>query len=117
MSFFPFILLFFCFYLHKMAVEKGVSPWAYVGGFVGGFFAIIVATAFAIIFFYGKHVLSDADAVKEVESFTPFTMMFDFLLFLFFRWKLDRIPDYGDDDDDNNPPQNDGEKKDLSYFR
>lgn len=113
----PFILVVFCYFLHKLAVEKGVSPWAYIGGFVTGFFVIIVATAVAVIFFYGRHVLNDADAQKEVESLTPFTLLFDFLLFLFFRWRLDRIPDYGDDDDDNNLPPNDGDKKDLSYFR
>jgi hypothetical protein len=60
--------------------------------------------------------LADADAQKEVQSLTPFTMLFDFLLFLYFRRRIDRLPDYHDEDDDNNLPPNGG-KKDLSYFR
>lgn len=118
MFFFPFILVLFCFFLHKLAIEKGVSPWGYVGGFVAGYFVIIVATVAAIVFFYGTHVLSDADAPKEVQSVTPFAMLFDFLLFLYFRRRLERMPDYHDEDDDNTPPSaGNGGKKDLSYFR
>ena len=116
MFFFPFILVLFSYFLHKMAVEKGVSPWGYLGGFIAGFFLIIFASVAAIIFFYGTHVLSDADAQKEVQSITPFTMLFHFLLFLYFRRRIESIPDYNDEDDDNNLPPNDG-KKDLSYFR
>jgi hypothetical protein len=116
MFFFPFILVLFSFFLHKMATEKGVSPWGYLVGFISGFFVIIFATIAAIIFFYGIHVLADADAQKEVQSLTPFTMLFDFLLFLYFRRRIDRLPDYHDEDDDNNLPPNGG-KKDLSYFR
>ena len=116
MFFFPFILILFSFFLHKMAVEKGISTWGYLGGFIAGFFLIILATVAAIIFFYGTHVLNDPDAAREVQSLTPFTMLFHFLLFLFFRRKIERMPDYHDEDDDNNLPPNDG-KKDLSYFR
>ena len=116
MFFFPFILILFSYFLHKMAVEKGLSPWGYLGGFVAGFFVVIFASVAAIIFFYGVHVLGDADAQKEVNSITPFTMLFHFLLFLYFRRRIERIPDYNDEDDDNNLPPNDG-KKDLSYFR
>ena len=117
MSFMPFILVLFCYFLHKMAVDKGLSPWGYIGGFITGFFLIIFSTAAAIVFFYGRNVLHSPDAQKEIESFMPFAMLFDFLLFLFFRWRIERIPDYNDDDDDHHMPPNDGEKKDLSYFR
>ena len=116
MSFLPIMLVTFCYFLHKMCVDKGISPWGYVGGFVGGFFLIILLAAVGIVFFYGPHVMKDADSYKEVESLIPFAMMFHFLLFLFFRRKIERLPDYNEDDDDNHLPPNDG-KKDLSYFR
>jgi len=116
MSFFPITLVFFCYFLHKMCAEKGISPWNYLAGFVTGFFIIILAVWGISVYFFGPNFLHDADAHKKIESMSPFAMMFQFLLFLFFRRKIERLPDYHDEDDDNNLPPNGG-KKDLSYFR
>jgi len=117
MSFFPFILVICCFFLHKMSVEKGISPWNYLAGFISGFFLIIMAAWGVTVYFFGPNFMHDADAQKKIESMTPFAMMFQFLLFLFFRRKIDRLPDLHDEDDDNNLPNDGKEKKDLSYFR
>ncbi len=116
MTFFPIILVLFCYFLHKMCMEKGISPWGYLGGFVGGFVLILLAAYAGCVYFYGPNLMHDPEAQKKIESMTPFAMMFQFLLFIFFRNRIDNIPDYHDEDDDNNPPS-DGGKKDLSYFR
>ena len=118
MTFLPIILIFFCYFIYKMCTEKEVSPWAYLGGFVTGFFLIIFAAFAGCLFFFGPNLMHEADAQKKIDSMTPFAMLFQFLLFLFFRRRIERLPDYHDEDDDNNLPPNDGNgKKDLSYFR
>ena len=98
-----------------MCTEKGISPWGYVSGFVGGFLLILLIAYAGCVYFYGPNVLHDPEAQKKIESMTPFAMMFQFLLFILFRRKIESIPDYHDEDDDNTPT--DGGKKDLSYFR
>ena len=116
MTFFPIILVLFSYFLHKMCVEKGVSPWGYLAGFVSGFVLILLVAYAGCVYFYGPNVLHDPEAQKKIESMTPFAMMFQFLLFILFRRRIENIPDYHDEDDDNNLPP-DGGKKDLSYFR
>jgi hypothetical protein len=115
MSFFPIILVLFCYFLHKMCIEKEVSPWGYLGGFVTGFLLIIGAAYAGCLYFYGVNLMHDPDAQKKMETMAPFAMMFQFLLFIFFRKRIENIPDYHDEDDDNSPTE--GGKKDLSYFR
>ena len=117
MSFFPIILVLFSYYLHKMCVEKGISPWNYLAGFVTGFVLIILAAWGVSVYFFGPNFLHDLDAQKEIESMSPFAMMFQFLLFLFFRRRIERMPDLHDEDDDHNLPNDGNGKKDLSYFR
>jgi hypothetical protein len=100
-----------------MCAEKGISPWSYLLGFITGFFLVLFATSAAIIFVYGSNVMSDPDAMKKIASFSPFAMMFHFLLFIFFRHKISRIPDYNDEDDETHLPPPASGNKDLSYFR
>ncbi|MDB5284626.1 MAG: hypothetical protein JWO06_3701 [Bacteroidota bacterium] len=114
---FLLLLVGFCYVLHKMCAEKGISPWSYLIGFVTGFFLILFLTSAAIVFFYGPNILNDPEAGKEIMSFTLPAILFQFMLFLFFRRKISRISDYHDEDDETHTPPSDGTKKDLSYFR
>ena len=113
---FLLLLVAFCYVLHKMCEEKGISPWNYLMGFVGGFILVLFATSAAIMFFYGPNIINDPDAAKKIMAFTPFAMLFHFLLFIFFRRKISRVDTFNDEDDTHTPPPSDG-KKDLSYFR
>jgi len=99
-------------------VEREISPWAYLGGFFSGFVLIILAALGACLFFFGPNVMRDPEALKKLESVTPFALMFQFLLFLYFRRRIERVP-FHDEDDDNNTPSNGGGRagKDFSYFR
>ena len=118
MPFFPITLVLFSYFIHKLCVEKEVSPWGYLGGFVAGFILIMLAAFAGCLFFFGPHLMNDPDAQKKLESMTPFAMMFQFLLFVFLRRRIERLPFPGEDDDNNVPPSGGGrEGKDFSYFR
>ena len=118
MTFFPITLVLFSYFIHKLCVEKEISPWGYLGGFVSGFVLIIAAALGACLFFFGPNVMHDPEALKKLESMTPFALMFQFLLFLYFRRRIERIPFQDEDDDSNVPPTGGGrEGKDFSYFR
>ena len=113
---FLILLVVFCFVLHKMCVERGISPWNHLIGFVTGFFLILFATSFTIVVVYGQNIISDPDVEKKVMLFAPFAMLFHFLLFIFFRMKISRVPLHKDEDDEPHHPTDSG-KKDFSYFR
>ena len=114
---FPVLLVVFCYVLHRMCTEKGVSPWSYLTGFITGFLLIIMATWSIINFLFGRNAINDPEMQKTILALWPFAMLFHFLLFVFFRRKISRIPDYPDDKDDSHTPPPSSGKKDLSYFR
>jgi hypothetical protein len=114
---FILLLVLGCYILHNMCVERGISAWRYLMGFVAGFFLIIIAAAGALVYVYGPNVASDPDIQKKVVIFTGFAAVSHVLLFLFFHYKISRLPNYPDDEDDHRSPPSNGEKKDLSYFR
>ena len=113
---FLILLVVLSYVLHKMCVDRGISPWKHLIGFVTGFFLVLFATSFAIVMFYGQDVLNDPDVEKKVMAFAPFAMLFQFLLFVFFRIKIARVRLPDNEDDEPTLPTDSG-KKDLSYFR
>ncbi|MES2620499.1 MAG: hypothetical protein V4615_06575 [Bacteroidota bacterium] len=113
---FLILLVVFSYVIHKMCADRGISPWKHLIGFVTGFFLVLFATSFAIVMVYGQSVMSDPDVEKKVMVFAPFAMLFQFLLFVFFRIKIARVRVPNNEDDEPTLPK-DGEKKDLSYFR
>lgn len=113
---FLILLVVFCYVIHKMCVDRGVSPYKHLIGFITGFFLILFATSFALVMVYGQNILNDPEVGKKVQLFAPFAMMFQFLLFVFFRIKIARVPIERHEDDEPKTPSG-GEKKDLSYFR
>src|SRR5438105_4908945 len=114
---FLILLVAFCYVLHKMCAEKGISPWSYLTGFVTGFILVLFATSAAIVYFYGQNVINDPEVSKKVMVFAPFALMFHFLLFIFFRHKIARIPDFHDEDEEKHIPPPANGKGDFSYFR
>jgi hypothetical protein len=113
------MLVLFCYMIHKLCEERGLAPWNYLAGYITGWFVVLLVTSIAIVVVYGQNIIHDPDAAKKILIFTPFTLLFHFLLFIFFRHRITSItaPEYIEHDDDmpsNGPPK---EKKDLSYFR
>ena|SRR5579862_7388804 len=124
---FLIMLVLFCYMIHKACEDQGISPWNYLAGYVTGWFVILLLTSIAIVILYGQNIIHDPDAQKKILIFTPFTLLFHFLLFVFFRHRIASVgnPDYlegmdsddhyeNDDEGHNEPPK---PKKDLSYFR
>jgi hypothetical protein len=112
------LLLIFCYILHNMCAERGLSPWSYLGGFIAGYFFGFLGTSIAIVLTYGPTIINDPDVEKKVMNFIPFTFIYHFLLFVFFWHKISKVEVYHDEDDDVHlPPPPSKEKKDLSYFR
>ena len=112
---FLLLLVGFSYAIHRMCAEKGISPWKYLIGFVLGFFLVLFGISAAMIFIYGPTVVNDPEVESKVMAFAPFAMLFQFLLFVFFRVKINRAAPAKDDNDDAPPPPA-SEKKDLSYF-
>ena len=114
---FLILLMLFCYFLHNMCNEKGVSPWSYLAGFVTGWVLVFLAASAIIVFIYGRNVINHPDLQNELRPFTAFILLFHFILFIFFRQKIAHLPDYTEDDDDSHLPPPSSGKKDLSYFR
>ena len=113
---FLIMLVVFSYMLHKLCLEKGISPWNHIVGFIMGFILILFATSFAIVMVYGQNIINDPDVATKVMLFAPFAMLFQFLLFIFFRLKINRLPLHHDEHDEPKPPK-DTDKKDIYYFR
>lgn len=115
---FLLLLVGFSYAIHKMCSERGISPWSYLVGFISGFFLILFATSAVLVMMYGQNVINDPDVENKVMAMAPFAMLFQFLLFVFFRIKIGRTRIASKEhDDDTPPPPPTKEKKDLSYFR
>lgn len=110
------LLLFFSFHLHQLAERKGLPPWNAVIRFVLAYFAVLIIFSIWIIAFYGGTVFTNPDLLKEIAPFLPIVFGVEISLFLFFRYRLAKLPDYEnrEDDDTDSAPK---EEKDLSYFR
>lgn len=110
------IIVLICSYqLHRMAVERGLSPWPYVGQYVGLFILMGITMAYAIVWAYGKDFMQNDEAISKVVYFEPFAILFEVFTFIWFRRRIASAEIFEDDDQDDSPPS-DG-KKDLSYFR
>jgi len=67
---------------------------------------------------FGKDLLQNEEAMKKAVLLEPFAILFEVLLFIYFRNRIAKAKVYYDDDDTTDePPTTPGNKKDLSYFR
>jgi hypothetical protein len=107
-----------------MAVSNNITPWKwiirYVGTFVASTFAI-VAVLFGI---YGPNVMKDSAAVQKLAfQVEPFILLYQFVLFFFFRTRIVKyvhnLDQLDKPDDTPTPPPSTpkSEDKDFSYFR
>ena len=112
------LVILFCYQLHRMARERGISPWPYVLNYVAAFFIMMFSFAFIFLNFFGMDALKDEQGIKTAMMFEPFAIMFEVFLFIYFRKRIQKSPISSNHDNDFNPPSPPTkEKKDLSYFR
>lgn len=108
----------FCYQLHRMAREKGISPWPFVLNYLGIFFMTIFALIICITSVFGVNIFQGEQQVKTLMSVAPFTILFEVFLFIYFRKRIQKTTPGGDNNNDYTPPSPPTkEKKDLSYFR
>lgn len=110
------LLLYFSFHLHRLGASKGLPPWKYVSRFVFTYFGILLFFSFWLIWFFGADTFSSPEKITAIAPYLPMVIAVEVSLFLYFRYKLSKLPsaptDENEDSGDTSP-----EGKDLSYFR
>lgn len=115
-----FLLIFFGFRIHQLAVRKGLSANRWVANFVLSYLALTIMFVLTIMFAIGKDTFTNPEKLKEVIPYLPLSIVAEIGLFLIFRYRLLNYPDVEYYDDDiPSPPDSDTDppKKDFSYFR
>ncbi len=110
------LVLIFCYQLHRMAHKRGLPAWPYLLNYLAGFFLIAIGIGYTAMSIFGKDLLQNEAAMKKTLMLEPFAILFEVLLFIYFRNKIMKAEVPQDEDDNNEPPPTE-EKKDLSYFR
>ena len=122
------LLVILSFGIYKMAMSHHIMPWKWVMRLVSTFMLSYFAFCLIIVSIYGKEVQHDAAKIAELLTpLMPFVLLYEMLLFFFFRSQMAKYVSTLDQIDKNNngnnnsnntppsPPQQ--EQKDLSYFR
>lgn len=111
------LIAFICSYqLHRQADEKGLSPWKYIGQFVLGFIAIGFIFAMIAIYIWGIDFMKNEESLRSAAKLSMFTILFEILLYIIIRKRIDRVQVMYEDDEPT-PPNTKDDKPDLSYFR
>jgi hypothetical protein len=110
------LLLYFSFHLHRLAASKGLPPWKPVMQFVLTYFGILLFFSFWLIWFFGVDTFSAPEKLKAIAPYLPMVLALEVSLFLYFRYKLSKLPP-ADANDNNDADEASPEGKDLSYFR
>lgn len=110
------LLLYFSFHLHRLAASKGLPPWKYVTRFVATYFGILLFFSFWLIWFFGADTFTAPEKLKAIAPYLPVVLAVEVSLFLYFRYKLSKLPPAATDENEEAGDAS-PEGKDLSYFR
>lgn len=110
-------LVLICVFIFQIARKQGVSPWMYVVNYISIFFAVGIVISCICIAVFGQEAIMSEQGMKTAELIQPFILLFEIILFLFFRKQILKARTPVNNDDDYNRPEPPKEKKDLSYFR
>ena len=118
--------------LYRMAVSFNVSPWRWVMRYISSFMVSVMGLSVVLYAIYGQSFVKDIETFKRVTTvILPFTLLWEVLLFFFFRSRiiryvaeLDRIDNINDPNytpptppPPPTPKAPKEDSKDLSYFR
>ncbi|MFN8277275.1 MAG: hypothetical protein U0T84_07320 [Chitinophagales bacterium] len=105
--------------LYRMATGYNIRPWRWVINFTGAFLATMMLASIALVARFGTDVTNNKDAMAIIYRLSPFTMLYQFLLFMYFRTMmkkyvghLDKLEAYQEEAE---KPQRD--TRDFSHFR
>ena len=118
------LLGIFSYALYRMAVSNNITPWKWIIRYVSIYLVSFVGLAVVLISIYGQNFAKDMEAVRKMSiNIMPFALLYEVLLFFFFRGRIVKyVHDLDQIDKISNtppsPPQPPKkEDKDLSYFR
>lgn len=124
------LLSVFSFALYRMAVSYNITPWKWIVRYVLAFIASLFAFAAVMMGIYGEAMMKDTAFIQKLGlAIEPFMLLYQFVLFFFFRTRIVRYVHNLDLMDKNNNndipdrpsprkgPKNQKEQKDFSYFR
>ena len=120
------LLSIFSYALYRMAVSYNITPWKWIMRYVIAFIASLFAFVAIMIGIYGEAMMKDTAFIQKLGlAIEPFMMLYQFVLFFFFRTRIVKYVhnlDVIDKNNDNTPPtppanKDQKEQKDFSYFR
>jgi len=138
------LLLILSYAIYRMAISYNITPWKWIIRYVGAFIASGIAVCAVIINIDGANLSKDiSELVARVygESLTkdltelekiglalqPFILLYQIMLFFFFRTRIMRyvhnldLLEKNNDNNIPNPPstlkKDQKDQKDFSYFR
>ena len=123
------LLAILCYALYRMALGYNINPWKWILRLISVFMLSAFILSIVLYSIYGESFFKDMQVLQKVSlTILPFTLLWEMLLFFFFRSRiisyvheLDKI-DNPDDSNNNHtpgPPKSDKKdpEKDFSYFR
>ena len=120
------LLSIFSYALYRMAVSYNITPWKWIMRYVISFTVSLFACVAIMIGIYGEAMMKDTAFIQKLGlAIEPFIMLYQFMLFFFFRTRIVKYVhnlDVVDKNNDNTPPtpptkKDQKEQKDFSYFR
>ncbi|MBS1624292.1 MAG: hypothetical protein JSS76_19855 [Bacteroidetes bacterium] len=117
------VLAIFSYALYRLAMSHHIRPWRWIINYVLTFMVSTFAMAVVLLNVYGQNMMKDMDFMAKVAiRIEPFILLYQFVLFFFFRTRILKYVHALDELDkiDNTPPTPPAPKKedkDLSYFR
>lgn len=125
------LLSIFSYALYRMAVSYNITPWKWIVRYVLAFVASVFVFSAVMMGVYGEAMMKDTAFIQKLGlTIEPFIMLYQFMLFFFFRTRIVRYVHNLDLLDKNNnndipdtppPPKKDPkdakDQKDFSYFR
>ena len=110
----------YCFALYKMAEGYNITPWKWIGRYVTVFIATLFGAVAVMFGIFGETLKEPALMQKVGLSMEPFMLLYEFVLFYFFRTRIIRYVhnlDQIDNNKNNFPDSPNKDQKDFSYFR
>jgi hypothetical protein len=124
------VLLIFSYALYRMTTGYNITPWKWIFRYIISFIASFIPLSITLLAVYGEKVATDAVAVEKIiDALSPFILLYQFVLFYFFRTRIIRyvhaLDELDKNENDHTPPpapprrepKDQKDQKDFSYFR
>ncbi len=119
------LLTVYSYALYRMAQSYNIMPWKWIVRYVSTFTVSVVALMAIVMGIYGEKMMKDTAFIQKLGlAIEPFMLLYEFVLFYFFRTRivryvhdLDQVDKIDKNDNNNIPGPPSKDQKDFSYFR